>query len=138
MNVFNIARTFQLKKEKGWDTIYFVIDLHGTLVKPGHDHFDFYPYALEVIEWLNNRKDIKIILWSSSHDSEIQALREELKKYGIHLDFVNENPLEANTNRANFSKKFYFNVLLDDKAGMTPESDWKLIKDELIRLGEWK
>ena len=30
-----------------------------------------------------------------------------------------------------FEKKFYFNILLDDKAGFDPETDWSVIKEYL-------
>jgi hypothetical protein len=138
MNTFNISETFRLKAERNWDTIYVVVDLHGTIAKPFHDCFELYPGALEVLQWFSDRPDIKIILWTSSHFEEVKSVLVNLKLSGVTIDFVNANPLEANTKRADFSKKFYFNILLDDKAGFEPETDWFAIKEELIRIGEWK
>lgn len=37
---------------------------------------------------------------------------------------VNSNPDEKDTKTGDFSKKFYFNILLDDRAGFQPETDW--------------
>jgi len=51
------------------------------------------------------------------------------KKKKINFDFVNKNPSENNTSYADFSKKFYFNILLDDKAFFEP-SDW-------VEISEW-
>ena len=138
MNLFNIERTFQLKKERGWDTLYVAVDLHGTLVKPYHDKIEFYDYAPDVISWFNNRPDFKVILWTSSHPKEIAEFLKLAEEFCLRFDFVNENPLEKNRGFACFDQKFYFNILLDDKAGFVGETDWPLIISELKRIGEWK
>jgi hypothetical protein len=49
---------------------------------------------------------------------------EWLKSYNIHIKYVNENPLEKDTEYASFVKKPYFSIVLDDKAGFDPNHDW--------------
>jgi hypothetical protein len=137
MNVFNIENAFKLKKERNWKTIYVAVDAHGVLIKPYHDCIEFYPVAIEVMKWFSDRGDFKIILWSSSYHKENFELVFQLATNGVVIDFVNENPAEQNSAKACFDKKFYFNILLDDKAGFDPLTDWALIKQELIRLNEW-
>ena len=127
-----------MKTKRNWDTIYVAVDLHGTLIKPTYNSIiEFYPEAIEVIRWFNKRKDFKIILWTASYPKEIEDFLLVAAIDGIRFDFVNSNPLEANSNKGCFDEKFYFNILLDDKAGFIGETDWTLIKNELIRLGEW-
>jgi hypothetical protein len=139
MNLFNLERVFQQKKERKWHTIYVAVDAHGTLIKAYHDHIEFYTGAVEVMQWFNSREDFKVILWTSTHHKEINNLRNKAWENCFHFDFVNENPLEKDSDRACFTTgKFYFNILLDDKAGFEPETDWLLIKKELQRIGEWK
>ena len=53
--------------------------------------------------------------------------------YGIKFDYINENPLEVNSELSDFSKKFYFNILLDDKAGFYPKEDWQIVLDFFLR-----
>ena len=137
MNVFNIQRAFETKAVRGWETIYVAVDLHGTLIKPYHDCIEFYPVAVEVIKWFNSRPDFKVILWTSTHFKETLDFLEALRENGLKADAINKNPFEKSSPRANFAVKFYFNILLDDKAGFDPETDWELIKHELQRLGEW-
>ena len=137
MNVFNIENAFRLKKERNWKTIYVAVDAHGVLIKPYHDCIEFYPGALEVMKWFSNRDDFKIILWSSSFHRENLELVFQLASNGIVVDFINSNPLEHNSTKACFDKKFYMNIGLDDKFGFEGDNDWKLVKEELIRLGEW-
>lgn len=136
-NTFNIENTFYLKKKRNWPMLYVAIDLHGTVIKPEHDKIEFYTDAIKVIKWFNSRTDFKTILWTSSFQEELTKFKEECKKESIHFDFINENPLEANSKRACFDSKFYFNVLLDDKAGFNGNFDWTRIKNVLVEIGEW-
>lgn len=137
MNLFNIQRAFESKAKRGWNTLYVCVDLHGTLIRPYHDKIEFYDYAPDVINWFNNRPDFKVILWTSSHQKEIDEFLTLAKEFCLRFDFVNGNPMEGNSPRANFDQKFYFNILLDDKAGFDPETDWEKIINELKRIGEW-
>ena len=47
-----------------------------------------------------------------------------MERLGVSFDFFNENPLCESTELCNFKDKFYFNVLIDDKAGFDGESGW--------------
>jgi len=62
---------------------------------------------------------------------------EWLNANGVYPNFFNHNPHAKDTPRSCFDKKPYFNILLDDRAGFEPETDWQAIKDELIAIGEW-
>jgi hypothetical protein len=138
MNVFNIEKALKLKTERNWDTLYVVIDANGTIIRPYHHCIEFYTECIEVLQWFSNRKDFKLILWTSSHIDEIEKILQLAEKYGIYFDAVNSNNYEPlSTKNANFTQKFYFNILIDDKSGFVPETDWFLIKNELIRLEEW-
>ena len=143
MNICNIRRTFvELRPKRGWKTIYWLVDVHGVII-PGSWHrqneFQYtHPNAPEVLRWISNREDQRLILWTSSYKTEIDALVKWLKEFSdIQVDYVNENPLEEHTAYADFSKKFYFNILIDDKSGFEPEKDWSAVKQELIDIGEW-
>lgn len=144
MNLFNIRRTFEMKKVKGWPEVYFCIDLHGTIIPSGKSSDDmtdattFYPDAKEVLQNLSRRKDIILILWTSTPADRLGAVIKFLQANDIWFIYYNENPHAKNTPRSDFGRKFYFSVLLDDRAGFEPETDWTAIKNELIAIGEWK
>lgn len=144
MNLFNIRRTFEMKREKQWPEIYWCIDLHGTIIPSGRNSDDktdamtFYPGAKEVLQWISNRSDMFLILWTSTPRQRQTPIHEWFLRNGIEVSFWNENPHAKDTPRGDFSKKFYFNILLDDRAGFEPETDWIAIKEELIDIGEWK
>lgn len=123
-----VTKAFDKMRERKWDCIYFAIDLHGTVLKPTHKkdtHFEFYPGAEEVLRYLSTRNDIKLIIYTSSHNAYIESLMGTLLEKHIYFDYINENP-EVETNElSDFNVKFHFDVLLDDKAGFDPDTDWK-------------
>lgn len=139
---FNIARAFEQKHQRGWEFMYWMIDLHDT-VFPGKyasdQDLDMYPGCAEVLQWISNRPDQKIIIWTSSYDQHVNEVRQMLwDDHKIVIDFYNENPDCGNTHYATFETKPYFNVLLDDKAGFQGETDWFAIKKVLQNIYEWE
>lgn len=131
-------------KERGHTTLYVAVDAHGTIIKPskktvmmvtdGADEpsevvcscgctpdFEFYPYARQALEKMA-AAGVRLILWTSTLDA--YRLLAELACAGVVITDFNGNPDFKLTPYADFSKKFYFDVLLDDKAGFEPENDW--------------
>jgi len=118
---------------KEWYETYWLIDMHRTIIKPTYDLNDksihYYPFALETMQLLTKRDDIITIMWTSSYPQEIEEYVRQLAKDEIVFDKINEN-LDISSNNGNFGyyeKKFYFNVLIDDKAAFNPEKDWEPI-----------
>lgn len=141
MNAFNIRRAFEDKKRKNWEKLYWAIDLHDVVIQGKYNKFndgaEIFPYAREFFAWAKSRTDMVLILWTSSHKDAQQNILDKLAKEGITFNYVDENPEVPTTELCDFARKFYFNVLLDDKAGFEGETDWKLIIDELTAIGEW-
>lgn len=126
----SLKDAYKKKEERNWDSIYWSIDLHGVCLKSN--------YRTGGYEWINDkaeeamrlisaRKDAVIILWSSVFETENDRLKDFFFEHGVWVDAINENPYEENTETGCFDKKFYFSMLLDDKAGFDPDEDWDLI-----------
>lgn len=141
MAIPNIKKAFQLKKERGWDTLYVAIDVHETILEGKYESNQSYnpsKECIEVLQWMSNRPDIRIIIWTSSYAKDYKRLKEWFfENYNITFDYHNENPECGNTEYAEFTTKFYFNLLIDDKAGWDMNVDWTNLKLELINIGEW-
>ena len=118
-------------KLKGWNKTYWAFDIHGTILKPtckaGVVSTEFYPYAKEVMQLLSQQSNIVRILYTCSYPSEIADYIEYFEGHGIHFDYVNENPEICAGAYGHYDRKFYFNVLFEDKAGFDPLTDWKEI-----------
>ena len=140
MNLCNIKKTFAEYKIKGWDRIFVLVDAHGTIIPSGqHDDYSFISEdAKEILQWFSKRPEVRIILWTSSYPSEAESLTKWLLSHGIQVWYINENPEAKNTERAYFAKKLYYNIVVDDRSGFEPATDWAAIKQELISIGEWK
>lgn len=122
-----IDRAYSVAKQRKWDTIYWAVDLHGVCLKSNYENGSY--------EWINglaqsgmrtiaSRRESKIILWSSCHDDEKIEIKKWFEKQGIPIFGFNENPAEKDTVTGCFKEKFYFSVLLDDKAGFDPDQSW--------------
>ena len=125
--LFNDA--WEKKEKRKWEYVYIMVDLHGVVLPSNyHSYNDLQftnPHAEEVLRYLSNQDDIILIMWTSSHESEISVVRLWLMRKDIGFSYVNQNPLEKNTEYADFSQKPYFSIVLDDKAGFDPDVDWQ-------------
>ena len=125
-----IEKMFEHSFEKEWLETYWGFDIHGTILVPTFrkNSFDseFYPWAKETLQLISKRKDIVMILFTSSYPEEIEHYQKVFKENDINFDYVNENPMVAANlgNFGHYEKKIYFNVLFEDKAGFDPMTEW--------------
>lgn len=138
----NIIKSFEdafgRSKAKGWDRVYVMVDLHGTIFKPcyhSEEKFEYYPWAKETLQLMTKFRmglfDIKLILWTSSTDESLKPYIRKFQNDLIWFSYINENPeviaQPTDPKSSNFTDKYYFNVGLDDKFGFDPEHDWSEI-----------
>jgi hypothetical protein len=142
---FSIERAFRKKQDRGWGQwprMYWAIDLHdviipGTYTKNNEDR-KLYPDAKEVLQWLSKRVDMCMILWTASHPEPTNDIVNWLRdEHGVAIDHIGKNPECPSNALCDFTNKFYFDILLEDKAGFDGMNDWPKIKKMLIKLGEW-
>lgn len=137
MSILKAIKTNErIVKERGWDRSYWFVDIHGTMIKPNYTKdkipTEFYPWAIEVLQILSKREDIKLVLYTCSWPREIEQYHILFESHGIRFDYVNKNPeVESSDSYGCFTDKPYMNVLMDDKAGFDPEEDWLIILNHL-------
>jgi len=122
-----IKRSYEIMQQRGWDTIYWAVDLHGVCLKSNYEQGGYTwinPDACRALIEIASHAENKIILWSSVHENEKAPIIEFFENHGIKILGFNETPLEKDNKVSSFKEKFYFSVLLDDKAGFDPDSDW--------------
>ena len=135
---------FQKMKERNWEKIYVLVDIHDTVFEGCYyeeETYKWYPYAKETLDIMSHAQQISLILWTSTYKDKIDEYIGYFKTNGIKFDFSNRNTETENTDLSCFDEKTYFNVGIDDKFGFYAETDWKLIYDyliESIRLGKFK
>lgn len=139
MNIIKAIEVAQKKKQERWyEYLYWCIDVHGVILTPTYSLMNvnakFYPYAFETLQLLSRYKENKLILWTSSYKAIANNLIDSFDKDNIIFTYLNSNPDYKLTDLCDFTSKFYFDILLDDKAGFEGESDWKLIYDYLTGI----
>lgn len=131
-----VERAYRVMEERDWDTIYWCVDLHGVCLKSNYQQGGYEwinEEALRTLQLINKLSESKIILWSSVYEEEKKDISRFFNGHGIILHGFNDNVYEKNTKVSSFDQKFYFSVLLDDKAGFDPETDWRAIGEYLTR-----
>jgi hypothetical protein len=127
--IFENAR--KSAKRKKWNKIYLAVDVHDTIVYGNYNHnllpTEFIGKAKEALQYLTNRSDIELILYTCSHPNEIEKYIEFFKSHNIRFDHINENLDVPNNALGCYDKKLYFNILLDDKSGFDAEVHWEHI-----------
>lgn len=124
---------FELKEQRGWDKTYWFFDIHGTILRPNYKYGsipkEFYPHAKEALQFISKLSDIVMVVYTCSHQNEIDQYLEYFIENGIKFSYVNENPeVVTDTNGYGcYDKKPYINVLFEDKSGFDPETEWKLV-----------
>jgi hypothetical protein len=129
-----ISRAYQTMVERKWSTIYWAIDLHGTCLKSNYKSTDFEfvnQECIDALRFISSLPETSIIIWSSCYDRDLDKVWAMFKDHGINPQYFNENTAVENTATGDFERKFYFSVLLDDKAGFDPDVDWKIVVDQV-------
>lgn len=133
-----IKRTYEQKNLRKWEVLFWCIDLHDVIIEGKYSKFnegrEFAPGANRVLKFLSGRYDTRLILWTSSHKGPIKDIRDWMAESSVLFDYVNENPMCESTDLCSFDKKFYFNLLLDDKAGFDWRTDWLEIERALKEI----
>ena len=139
-----VVKAFNKKRAGGWEcwpNMYWAIDLHDVIVpasyKKTHQGLEFAFAAKEVLQWLTRRTDMCLILYTCSHDSYVKEVLRWMETNGVQFDYINENPEVESDDLRNVGGKFYFDVVLEDKAGFDLNYDWGNIKGALEELEEW-
>lgn len=122
-----IYNAFEKARQRSWEYIIFLIDIHDTIFKGTYsetENFEYLGKAKEALQLMSFRKDIKIILWSSTFNKSKYIL--QLYKDNIIIDAFNRNidGIE-NTEIACFDEKPFFAVGIDNAFGFDAETDWE-------------
>lgn len=132
--VRGIENAYIKTAKRGWDKVYWALDLHDTCLKATYTANEpksyqwISPYVKEALQRLVAHPETHLILWSSVHDAEKPHYLKFFADAGIRVSGFNHNPYESGSASCGVGEKFYFSILVDDKAGFHP-SEWLHIPD---------
>ena len=119
-----ITKAYRIAEERSWEYIYTLVDAHDTICESNYKDAEapFYPEAITALRTLGGFEELVLVLWTSCYPDQAPIYLARLEAVGVNIPYVNETPVE-NTKTGDFTKKPYFSVLIDDKAGFIP-SEW--------------
>lgn len=130
-------KTWNIALKRGWNNVFIAVDIHDVILEANYKAGDipktFLGMAKEVLQRLSKRSDVTLILYTCSHPHEILEYLEFFKENEIFFKHVNCNPDCPNTAFGCFDTKFYYNIMLEDKAGFEP-NQWEEINSALNEL----
>ena len=129
-----IERAYKTLDERNWDKIFVGLDLHGTVMDSNYKDANgsLLKVALEPLQKISNLPEVSIILFSCCYEKDYETYLKLFHDNGINVDYFNENPAVENTRAGCFDKKFYYSILLDDKAGFNPDKDWNVVRKSFL------
>jgi len=134
-----VARSYKRYKEKGYEFWYWAIDVHDVIFKGDYKTncgMVWLPNAKRAFKIIANIPEIKVILWTSSHEEQIKKIIDKIKdETGLEVYAVNSNPDFSKDELCDFNDKFCFDLLLDDKAGFNYNDGWEEIIESLLDIG---
>jgi hypothetical protein len=132
----SIERMFLANKARNYPKYYLAVDLHDTILLSNYKKGELgvpFPMAIKTLKALYERKEVCLILFTSCYEEDYEFIKNHLDLFGINFHYINENPECENTETGNFDKKFYYSLLLDDKAGFDPKTDWDIVYEKFYR-----
>jgi hypothetical protein len=115
---------------KNYDKVYIAVDLHDTIIPANYKNGVFeapYPSAVKALNFLSSCSDVVLILYTSSYKKNLEGLWDVFEGLGIKFQYFNANPECEDTETGDFSSKFFFSLIFDDKGGFDPETDWDIV-----------
>lgn len=127
-----VSRAYNVAMERKHDLIFWCIDLHGTVLESNYSSESFTFLAPEktvpALQLISSLPESRIILWSGISDEDRDKVVKLFKDNNIRVDYVNENPDVPSSGTGHFDKKFYFSILIDDKAGFSYH-EWQIVAE---------
>lgn len=139
MNLANaIEKSYRISLSKGYPKFYIAIDLHDTIMPSTYkkgEFTDFYEDAIKALQYLSSKPNISLILFTSTYKDDITEFLDRMKSLNIKFDYFNSNPECPNDKLGDYSKKFYYNLILDDRGGFEAwNGDWIVVLDKFKEL----
>jgi len=124
MDVFEFDFYDRLRQDyKQHGSLFVAYDYDNTI-------FDYHGLGINyhsIIEILKESKELgfTMILFTGNEGDKLESILNKLKSLQIPYDFVNENPIMD-------TRKPYYNILLDDRAGLKESYNYlKNLIDEI-------
>lgn len=101
------------KEYKKHPKLVVAVDFDDTLYDY-HNHGESHLRVKHVLQQCNEL-GFYVVLWTASAPERFDFIKEYVQDINVHIDAFNENPIALPFGN---HKKIYYNILLDDRAGL--------------------
>lgn len=122
-----ISRAYEYANQRKYPKIYIALDLHGVCFRSNYEQGGYTwinDQVVRALRSISNQSEVVIILFSSCHPEEQPIIMQFFADNGIKVAYFNENPECSNSKSGCFDSKFYYSIVIDDKAGFDPD-EWE-------------
>ena len=133
-----IRKAYEQFESRKWDSIYFALDIHGTVADSDYHNVSsaLYDTCIEPLQVISHLPEVKIILFSCCYEANYPAYFDLFAKNEIKITYFNENPDVQNTTTGCFDRKFYYNLIAEDKGGFDPWL-WPSVRDAFLNARQF-
>ena len=121
----DLATNRLLEEYEKYGKLYVAFDFDNTIFDY-HNNGGNYSEVISLLQECSKLGFIMILFTVCSDKDRLDFMKAFCKHYNIRIDFINESPLFPN------SGKPYYNVLLDDRAGL--ESAYSQLKTVIRKI----
>ena len=118
-----------IEKYKRFGSIVIGYDFDHTIFNYDNEEGDF-SCVIDLLKECSNMGNIMVLYTAEPDREKLQWKIEHCHKLGIKVDYVNESPFFKGT------AKPYFNILLDDTAGL--EEAYNILAETIEEVKQWK
>ncbi len=98
-------------------SLFVAFDFDNTIFDYHNQGFD-YSGVISLLRRCSEMGHKMILLTSNEDEEKLAFIHYYCRSFGIRIDYVNENPVVCNGCR-----KPYYNILIDDRAGMNESGE---------------
>ncbi len=134
----SIKKAYEQFEAREWNKIYIALDIHGTVADSDYHNTskELYKTCIEPLQIISKLPEVTIILFSCAYEKDYGSYFELFNKNGIDVRYFNNNPEVDNTPTGCFDRKFYYNIIFEDKAGFEPWM-WPSVRDAFLNYRQF-
>jgi hypothetical protein len=133
-----IKKAYEQFESRSWDKIYIALDIHGTVADADYTNNSecLYESCIQPLQAISKLPEVCVILFSCCHPESYESYFELFNHHGIDVRYFNDNPEVENTKTGCFDRKFYYNIIFEDKAGFEPWM-WPSVRDAFLNYRQF-
>lgn len=105
-----------LEEYRKYNSLVVAVDFDNTIYDFHKKGYTF-PAVIDLLKECN-KVGFKVVIFTASPKERFDEIRQYCKDIGVFIDGINEEVIDSMKGGDRTNRKIYYNVLLDDRAGL--------------------